>query len=102
MDELKPATSLPWHVEPLSLLLRFGRKSSGTWNECEADCPTDHDAEYIVHACNSYPALSAENARLKEIIRAVNDQLVGYDDYHTVEVGFVRAAIRSQPSEGEK
>jgi hypothetical protein len=37
--------------------------------------------------------LQARVKELEAIIQDVNAQIVGYDDYHTVEVGFIRAAL---------
>jgi hypothetical protein len=68
--ELKPGTPLPWKVA------HRGMDVDGPGGEAVAICHAGYgiankDAAYIVHACNSYPALTAERDRLVEAILAV-------------------------------
>ena len=73
-----PGTPLPW---------RFSQDRTILWSGCVDVAVLDRpvgteDAAYIVHACNSLPALAAERDRLREalgkcvaVLRALHDGL---------------------------
>ncbi len=66
------ATQGPWCTRALRLLLRFGRKNDGPWNEADEDepengwaLPHDDDAAFIASARTDVPAMAREIRELR-------------------------------------
>ena len=68
MNAPKPATLLPWRVSPIAP--RSIQQESGIWSVAECTIDGDRNAPYIVAACNAYPQLVADRARLVEALRS--------------------------------
>ena len=97
----KPATPLPWvsrkspDGDPKRTIYAKSDIGKPTMSPI-ADCFEEHDA-YIVHACNSYPRLEAENQRLREALEPMTrgaclDQRIG--DKCICYTCIARAALR--------
>lgn len=57
---LTRSTHAPWNKEALSLILRYARKNSGTWDDADKDelwIPDDRDASLIVEMRSSLEEL---------------------------------------------
>lgn len=73
----KPATSLPWSMRADGLLqdsaaMPIARMVSASLM-ARSIVDREERAAYIVHACNEYPRLEAENARLTQQVRLLSE-----------------------------
>lgn len=101
-EEVKPFTPLPWehtnegksiHGEKYLVCMMGDPETDGE------EMRQAEDFDYIVHACNAYPALQAENERLRhvlELLRAGRNAIL--DD---ATVRFIDAALAREEKEKE-
>jgi hypothetical protein len=72
-DVTEEKYSKPWSLEGLRSLLRFGRKSSGAWDDVDDGyMPDDDDAEYIIQCIHAFSGLDMSKVPAGAVKRLVD------------------------------
>lgn len=78
MADIQPGTALPWNLNPgneteiMAVKFNIARAHCGGMTGVRIQA-AEANAAYIVHACNSYPALTARVAELEgNVLRAID------------------------------